>query len=359
MEAGNANANLAERKPTPRQGGYRMPAEWEPHEATWLAWPHDPEVWSDQLEGVKDVCVAVARVVSQGENVRLLVNDAAAEEEAFAKLRASGADMGRLRFEKIATVDVWIRDYGPTFVTSRQGKNRLAANKWRFNAWGEKYDSHLKDDEVGRAIAGLLGVPVFEPGLVFEGGSLEVNGRGTCLLTEQCLLNANRNPLLGRRDIERVLGEHLAVDQFIWLPEGLDGDDTDGHIDNLARFVNPTTIVCVLETDPGDGNYAALQANHRCLEGASDREGKKFTIVPIPQPGRVDYGGTRLPASYANFYITNAAVLVPLYHHPNDRRVFEILESFFPGRKVVGIPCGPLLVGLGAIHCMTQQEPAP
>lgn len=343
----------------PAKAGYRMPAEWERHEATWLAWPHNRETWpKDQLESVKNIWVEIVRVISPGEKVRLLVNDELTEEEAAERLRAGGADMGHVSFFRIPTVDVWMRDYGPTFITRRRGDSRLALNDWVFNAWGQKYDSYLQDDTVTREIVRLLRLPAFEPGIVLEGGSIDVNGHGTCLSTEQCLSNPNRNPHMKKREIERVLGDHLGVSHFIWLGQGIAGDDTDAHVDNLARFVNPTTVVCALESDGKDENFASLRDNYERLQGAVDQEGKRLSVVPLPQPGRVEYGGTRLPASYANFYIANEAVLVPVYNHPNDRVAIGILGSFFPGRRVVGIPCSSLVCGLGAIHCVTQQEPA-
>ncbi|MFQ5849696.1 MAG: agmatine/peptidylarginine deiminase [Candidatus Binatia bacterium] len=336
-----------------------MPAEWEPHEATWMAWPHNPETWPGQLESVRDIWVEIVRAISPGEKVRLLVDDERTEEEAAARLRAGGADMGHVSFCRITTVDVWIRDYGPTFITRREGETRLALNDWVFNAWGRKYDAYLRDDAVAGRMARLLQVPAYEPALVLEGGSIDVNGSGTCLSTEQCLQNPNRNPHLGQREIEQILRDYLGVSHFIWLGQGIMGDDTDGHVDNLARFVNPTTVVCTLEANTRDENYIPLRENYERLQAATDQNGEKLTVVPLPQPGRVDHGGTRLPASYANFYIANEAVLVPIYNHPNDRLALGILRSLFPERKNIGIPCGSLLVGLGGIHCVTQQEPAP
>ena len=220
-----------------------MPAEWEPHEATWLAWPQNPEAWTNNLKMVQDIWVEIARVLSWGEKVRLLVHDDETEKEVARRVRTDGADMSQVSLFQIPTVDIWIRDYGPTFVTKNGGGNRVAANSWIFNAWGEKYDSWLKDDGVASQVARILQVPLYESSLILEGGSIEVNGQGTCLSTEQCLLNPNRNPGLSRQEIEKTLGDHLGVDRFIWLAQGVSGDDTDGHIDNLARFVNPTTVV--------------------------------------------------------------------------------------------------------------------
>lgn len=350
--------DFSREKQTPRQLGYRMPAEWEPHRATWLAWPHNLETWSDQLELVREIWVQMARAISPAEEICLLVNDEREQGEASGRLMRAGAAMGHVSFYRIPTVDVWIRDYGPTFVIRKGPQERLAFNDWIFNAWGGKYESYAQDDRVAGAMAALLSVPVFAQEIVLEGGSIDVNGRGTCLTTEQCLLNPHRNPHLGQKEIERALAEDLGVDRFIWLGEGIVGDDTDGHVDDIARFVDPTTILCALEENPRDENYRPLQRNYERLQGVTDQDGKKIEVVPLPVPGRVVDEGTRLPATYANFYIANAVVLVPTYDHPNDRVALGILGDLFPGRKVLGIPCRALVAGLGAIHCVTQQEPS-
>ncbi|MGH7773174.1 MAG: agmatine deiminase family protein [Candidatus Binatia bacterium] len=342
---------------SPRRLGYHMPAEWEPHRSTWLAWPHNLETWPDQLELVKEIWAQMACVISRGEEVCLLVNDQQAQAEATKRLRDVGALMERVSVYRIPTVDVWMRDYGPTFVTKKGNERCLAFNDWVFNGWGGKYRSYEQDDSVAKAIAALLRVPVFESEIVLEGGSIDVNGCGTCLTTEQCLMNPNRNPHLGRTEIEQVLRDYLGVDHFIWLNRGIAGDDTDGHIDDIARFVNPTTIVCAFEEDSGDENYTALQENYERLQGARDQDGRRLNIVPLPLPGPVVYEGIRLPASYVNFYIANGIVLVPTYNHSNDQLALGILGDLFPDHKVFGIPCGSLVAGLGAIHCVTQQEP--
>ncbi|OGQ73007.1 MAG: hypothetical protein A3G94_03015 [Deltaproteobacteria bacterium RIFCSPLOWO2_12_FULL_60_16] len=337
-----------------------MPAEWQPHRATWLAWPHNPEAWPDsnQLELIKQIWVQMARALSPTEQVCLLVRDERQRAEATRLLKDGGAVMEHVSIYGIPTVDVWMRDYGPTFVTGN-GPAKLAFNDWIFNAWGGKYESYMEDDSVCREIAALLGVPVFEHDVVLEGGSVDVNGCGACLTTVQCLLNANRNPRLSRAEIEENLRESLGVDHIIWLGEGIVGDDTDGHIDDVARFVNPTTIVCALEENSRDENYRLLRENYERLQGARDQGGEKLAIVPLPMPGPVAYEDRRLPASYANFYIANGVVLVPTYDHANDRAALGILGELFSGRKVIGIPCAHLVAGLGAIHCVTQQEPLP
>lgn len=334
-----------------------MPAEWEPHGATWLAWPQSQENWPDPLEKVQQIWVEMAKAISENERVCLTVGDERAELEATKRLTEAGAVIENVSLYRIPTVDVWIRDYGPTFVTRKGGDRHLAFNDWIYNAWGRKYESFIQDDEVANEIARLLPVPVFAPEIVLEGGSIEVNGCGTCLTTEQCLLNPNRNPHLGRKEIETVLRDHLGVDHFIWLGDGIVGDDTDGHIDDIARFIDPTTVVCELEQDSTDENYRPLMENYERLQGARDQEGNRLSLVALPMPGPVVFEENRLPASYANFYIANGVVLVPTYDHVNDNLALGILRELFPTRRVLGIPCRALVVGLGAIHCVTQQEP--
>jgi agmatine deiminase len=310
------------------------------------------------LELVKKVWVQMVCAVSLEEEVRLLMNDERSQADATRRLREAGAAMERVSFYRIPTVDVWIRDYGPTFITKAEGEESLAFVDWIFNAWGQKYECYAEDDRVAKEIALLLRAPVFEPGMVLEGGSIDVNGCGTCVTTKQCLLNPNRNPDLDQGQIEQALKDHLGVEHLIWLGQGIVGDDTDGHIDDIARFVNATTVVCALEENPKDENYKLLRQNYERLQAAEDQDGRKLTVVPLPMPGQVNYEGSRLPASYANFYIANSLVLVPTYDDPNDGLALGILSDLFPDRKVLGIPCRPLVAGLGAIHCVTQQEPA-
>jgi agmatine deiminase len=265
-------------------------------------------------------------------------------------------DAAQVTFHTIAAVDVWMRDYGPTFLVKR-GERPLAFVDWIFNAWGEKYRPYMADDRVAGEIARLLDVPVFEAGVVLEGGSIEVNGKGVCVTTEQCLLNRNRNPHLTRAQIERILMEYLGVSRVIWLGDGIAGDDTDGHIDDIARFVGPRTVVCAVENDETDENYALLRENHDRLLSARDQDGSRLEVVTLPMPGKIAAAGARLPASYANFYIGNAVVLVPVFGHSNDAVALGTLRELFPGREVIGIRCNALVEGLGTIHCVTQQEP--
>jgi len=329
-----------------------------PHRATWLAWPHNRETWPTQLETVREVWVRMMQALAEGEQVVLLVNDEQTREDVIARLKEVGAAMDNISILKMATVDVWMRDYGPTFLTRGGSGNPLAFNDWIFNGWGRKYRAYEDDDRVARDMATLLKVPVFNHSVVLEGGSIEVNGAGTCLTTEQCLLNRNRNPDMSREEIEQFLKDALGVSHLIWLREGIIGDDTDGHIDDIARFINPMTVVCVLETNSKDENYAPLRENYERLQGARDQNGHRLSVVTLPCPRPVDYEGARLPASYANFYIANEGVLAPVFDDPNDYKALGILQELFPERRVVGLPCKALVAGLGAIHCVTQQEPS-
>jgi agmatine deiminase len=341
---------------TPRSLGYSMPAEWARHRSTWLSWPHNLETWPTQLEQVRQVWVQMISALSPHERVNLLVNDEAVEQEVRARLTQSGATLENITLIQIPTIDVWMRDYGPTFITRVVEQDSLALNDWIFNGWG-KYKSYQQDDRVAREIAAMLNIPVFEHQVILEGGSIEVNGVGTCLTTEQCLLNQNRNPHLSRAQIEELLTNSLGVSHIIWLGDGIAGDDTDGHIDDIARFVNPTTVVCVVETNPRDENYRSLHENYERLQAARDQDGRKLSVVKLPCPAPVDYDGMRLPASYANFYIANNVVLVPIFHDPHDTQVVGLMQELFPERKIIELRCNEVVAGLGAIHCVTQQEP--
>jgi agmatine deiminase len=344
--------------PMPRGLGYSMPAEWVPHRATWLSWPHNQETWPAQIERVRDAWVEMILALSPHEKVYLLVNDDPMQQDVTVRLKAAGAVVENVAIIKIPTIDVWMRDYGPTFIVRDGPDAPLAINDWIFNGWGGKYKVYEQDDRVAKDVAGLLDVPVFAHSIVLEGGAIEVNGAGMCLTTEQCLLNENRNPDLSRAEIEQFLKDSLGVSEIIWLGQGIDGDDTDGHIDDIARFVNDTTVVCAVADDPEDANYAPLQDNFERLKGARDSKGSRLNIISLPSPRPVLYGGTRLPASYANFYIANEVVLVPVFDDPCDQKALGIMGELFPRRKAIGIRCTDLVAGLGAVHCVTQQEPA-
>jgi agmatine deiminase len=341
---------------TPAALGFRMPPEWHNHAATWLTWPKDPLTWPERVPQVEETYLQIMAVLAPHERVHLLVDDEATEASVRARCKFEARE--NVIFHRIPTVDSWIRDYGPNFLTSDGGE--LAYNDWIFNAWGDKYEELKRDDAIPKQLESVLGVSRFEPGIVMEGGSIEVNGAGVVLTTEQCLLNPNRNPQLDRGGVETYLKNYLGVEQVLWLGEGIVGDDTDGHIDDIARFVAPDTIVCALEDDPADANYELLRDNHRRLQLARDARGSTFRVETLPMPGIV--GGRaeadRLPASYANFYIANNVVLLPVFGHANDARAADTLQRLMPTRRVVQINAESLVWGMGTIHCLSQQQPA-
>jgi len=346
-------------KKTPRELGFSMPAEWHPHTATWLSWPKDAETWPDRVPQVEEIFLQMIAALTPHEIVNLLVDDPVTEESV--KRRCDFPSARNIRFHHIETVDSWIRDYGPNFLVGLQG---LAYNDWEFNAWGNKYEELKRDNRIPKVLADVLHLPRFEPGIVLEGGSIEVNGNGCVLTTEQCLLNPNRNPQFSKDEIETYLKNYLGVETVLWLGEGIVGDDTDGHIDDIARFVDTNTIICAIEDDPADANFKLLQDNLERLRSLTDANGHSFEIVTLPMPGIV--GGTsthsrnldRLPASYANFYIANRVVLAPVFGHANDERAVATLQQVFADRRVVPLNCEPLVWGMGTIHCVTQQQPA-
>ncbi len=332
-----------------------MPAEWEPHEATWLAWPHNEESWPGKLEKIAPVYVEMIRHLTTGEHVHLSVNDGKMEDLAREMLAKEKIDLSRVIFHQWPTNDSWMRDCGPLFVRRAQG---MAIINWEFNKWGGKYPPWDLDNQIPQKVADYLGLQMFSPGIVMEGGSIDVNGEGILMTTESCLLNKNRNPHLSKKEIENFLIDSLGVSHFIWLGEGIVGDDTDGHIDDLSRFASPDTIVTVVEEDPADPNFKPLQDNLDRLQKARSPDRKPFRIVTLPMPAPVVYEGQRLPASYANFYIGNKVVLVPTYRDPKDSTALETLKQLFSTRSVVGIDSTDLVWGLGAFHCLTQQQPA-
>lgn len=336
---------------TPLFLGYRMPAEWEKHEATWISWPKDPDTFPPEiLPRVEAAYAEMVRALSGGEEVRILVDDEKGERRAAGLLRRAD----NVAYLRIKTADVWVRDYAPTCVLGRD----LALVKWKFNAWGRKYDDLLPDDEAGEELARGTGLTVFRPGVVLEGGSIDANGGGSLLTTEQCLLNPNRNPSMDRERIERALRDNLGGSNVIWLKDGIEGDDTDGHVDDIARFVAPRTVAVASERDVSDPNHRALDENRAILERAADEGGRPLRVVELPMPPRVDASDGRLPASHLNFYIGNGAVVLPLFGGESDEQATRALEGAFPTREVVGIDCRALVHGLGTLHCVTQQVPA-
>jgi agmatine deiminase len=349
---------MAEAKLTPRELGYHVPAEWEPHEATWLSWPHKEASWPDAFEPVPAIFAEITRYLTESELVRINVADEEFAEGVRALLREGGGNLDRVRFHFNPTNDAWVRDHGPIYVVRvRNGRRERAIIDWGYNAWGNKYPPYDLDDAVPTRIAQEMNEVLFKPGIVMEGGSLDVNGRGTLITTEACLLNPNRNPQLNRQQIEQYLRDYLGVTNILWLGEGIVGDDTDGHVDDLTRFVAHDTVVTVIEDDPQDENYRILIENYERLMRMKDQDGNPLRVVKLPMPGPVYFEDQRLPASYANFYIANKIVLVPTYRHENDAKACAVLQEMFPNRRVVGIDCTHLIWGLGSIHCVTQQQP--
>jgi agmatine deiminase len=338
-----------------------MPAEWEPHAATWLTWPRPEGIsFPGHYETIPPVYAEMIRHLTDGEEVNINVWHAEMEASVRQILSKEGTALERVRFHHFPAYEPWCRDHGPVFLVSeKNGRRERAVVDWGYNAWGGKYPPCDLDDAVPRHVAKQRALPLFTPGIVMEGGSIEVNGRGTLLTTTACLLNPNRNPHLGKIEIEKYLCDYLGVNQVLWLGDGIAGDDTDGHIDDLTRFVNPSTLVTVVEEDPADANYAVLQEKLQRLGHFRDLDGKKFRIVTLPMPGVIEREGQRLPASYANYYIANRLVIVPTYRHKNDKAALEILQREFPNRRVLGMDSTDLIWGLGSFHCITQQEPAP
>jgi len=380
-------ARISEETRTPSAQGFRMPAEWEPHAATWLAWPHYRSDWPGKFEPIPWVYAEIIRHLARHERVELIVNDATSEKRAKKILERASALSKNVRFHRWPTDRVWTRDSGCIFVTERAGADVLVvtkhvgadvlvcpaerssaasalALKWSFNAWA-KYPNWRRDEKIGSRMAKAARAtevrPVFgDQRVVLEGGSIDVNGKGALLTTEECLLSLEqqRNPAMGREDYENVFRDYLGIKTVIWLGSGIVGDDTHGHVDDISRFVAPDTVVTMVENNPKDPNHAPLGENLRRLRAAGDQDGKPLRVVELPMPGPVRFEGRRLPASYGNFYIANGIVLVPVFNDPNDRVALNILAGLFPGREVIGIYSGDLIWGFGTMHCMTQQEPA-
>ncbi len=339
-----------------------MPAEWEPHAATWLAWPHERTDWPGKFAPIPWVYGDIVRRLARVERVRILIGSAREEESARRILKKSGVELGAVEFFRVPTNRGWTRDFGPIFIKKEDAG--IALTDWRFNAWA-KYDDWKNDNAATSRLIPKLKLPAWEPAsrgrpVVLEGGSIEVNGRGALLTTEECLLSPvqARNPGFGRSDLEAILRDYLGATEILWLGNGIAGDDTHGHVDDLARFVNPETVVTVVEADPSDANYEPLRDNLARLRTMKDQDGKPLRVETLPMPQPVYFDGQRLPASYANFYIANRLVLVPTFNDANDRVALNTLAKLFPDREIVGIACRDLVLGLGTLHCMTQQQPA-
>jgi agmatine deiminase len=347
---------------TPFESHFWMPAEWERHEATWLGWPHELSDWPGKFPTIPWAFAEIVRHISRFERVYLLVQNRQAESQVRAILKKSGANLQAVNFFRVPTDRGWMRDSGPICVRNSSGE--VAYTHWAFNGWA-KYSNHKKDAVAVTGVNKKLKHRVWQPEhngrrVVLEGGSIDVNGRGTLLTTEECLLSTTqeRNRGFSREDYAQVFRTYLGATQVLWLRNGIAGDDTHGHVDDLARFVNPTTIVAVVEQDRSDVNYAPLQENLALLKSMKDTDGRNFRIETLPMPAPVYFDGQRLPASYANFYIANKIVLVPTFNDANDRVALSTLAALFPDREIVGIPCRDLVLGLGTIHCMTQQQPS-
>ena len=341
---------------------FRMPAEWAPHAATWLAWPHNAEDWPGKFQPIPWVYAEIVRHLSQVEDVHILVNGLAEERRATSLLKRGGANLARLHFHHWPTDRVWLRDSGPIFTRNSQGD--LAITDWHFNAWA-KYDNWHRDDLIPNQVAELYALPEVRPTLgdhrlVLEGGSIDTNGAGILLTTEECLLSEvqQRNPGVSREQLEQAFRDHLGIDQTIWLHRGCAGDDTHGHVDDITRFVAENTILTAVEPNPHDENHLPLAENLARLRAARNLEGQPFRILELPMPNPVFFEAQRLPASYANFYIANSLVLVPTFNDPHDRHALNQIAACFPDREVVGIHAVDLVWGLGTLHCMTQQQPA-
>ena len=349
-----------------------MPAEWEAHASTWLGWPHNRSDWPGKFQPIPWVYAEIVRHLAPVERVDIIVEDAAAEAKAREILDRAHALLGSIRFHRWQTNRGWTRDFAPIFVKRDNQRDPIAAINFRFSAWAKYPDWHL-DARAAEQIVRSQKLPAWTPTrgaepqakakeerIVLEGGSIDVNGGGLLLTTEECLLSETqcRNPGLSRSDLERFLADYLGIEKVLWLDRGIAGDDTHGHIDDLARFVSPDTIVTAVERNPHDPNYEPLETNLQRLRGLTDQNGDRLNVVELPMPAPVVFRGRRLPASYANFYIANRRVLVPVFNDPNDRLALNILADLFPDRDIIPIYCGDLVWGLGAIHCMTQQQPA-
>ncbi len=350
---------------TPAALGFRMPAEWEPHEATWIAWPHNRTDWPGKIFAIQWAMAEMVRKIAPGEIVRILVNSSEHEGKARSLLTRAHVDMSRVEFFRIGTDRSWVRDSGPIFIRRGGTRPEMGVVDFVFNAWA-RYTDWKKDARVASRVGKAMGLRVFEARsdgvpVVLEGGAIDTNGNGTLVTTEECLLDTSvqcRNPQLDRDAVEWAICDHLGVTNILWLARGIAGDDTHGHVDDLCRFVNPTTVVLCQEDDVRDINYYPLAQNRQQLANHRLEDGSRIEVVPLPMPEPLHFDGRRLPASYANFYIANACVLVPTFNDPMDRVALGILSEIFRDRPVVGIHSGDLIWGFGAIHCLTQQQPS-
>ncbi len=340
----------------PKDQGYYFPAEFAKHEATWLSWPHKEASWPGKIESIYPIYTQFIKLVAEGEKVNINVVDEPMKQKAIAYLQQVNADLKNIEFFFHPTNDAWCRDHGPAFLINPQEKKKIIVD-WGYNAWGNKYPPYDLDDNIPTLIARHYNLPVVYPGIVMEGGSVDFNGKGAVLTTTSCLLNPNRNPHLNQKQIEEYLYNYYGVTNILWLGDGIVGDDTDGHIDDITRFVNEDTVVTVVESNKQDENYETLQDNLKKLKTLRLESGKQINIVELPMPSGIIYEDVRLPASYANFYISNNYVVVPTFRDKNDDNALRIIQDCFPDRKVVGLDSVDIIWGLGSFHCLSQQEP--
>jgi len=343
---------------SPKEKGYFFPAEWHRHRATWLSWPHKEASWPGKLESVYQPYSQFIKAISAGELVCINVVDEQLQAQATKHLADAGVDLKKIVFYQHPTNDAWCRDHGPAFLINPHAEIPKIIVDWGYNAWGNKYPPYEQDDIIPTLVGKALDIPVVHPGMVMEGGSVDFNGMGTVLTTTSCLLNPNRNPHLNQQQIEEYLYRFYGAEQILWLGDGIIGDDTDGHIDDITRFVNDSAVVTVVEEDKHDANYEPLQANLKLLKKMRLLNGKQLNIIELPMPSAVIHEDQRLPASYANFYISNATVVVPTYRDKNDQKALDILTACFPHHQVIGIDSTDVIWGLGSWHCLSQQEPA-
>jgi agmatine deiminase len=341
----------------PKEAGYYFPAEFEPHEATWLSWPHKEASWPGKIHTIYPNYSLFVKYLALSEKVRINVTDEAMKAFAVEQLQKAGVDMQQVEFFLHPTNDAWCRDHGPAFLVNPHAAQRKVIVDWNYNAWGNKYPPYELDDVIPTLIGKHFNIPVYHPGIVMEGGSVEFNGKGTILTSTCCLLNPNRNPHLNQAQVEKYLCDYYGMEQVLWVDEGIVGDDTDGHIDDTIRFVNEDTVLTVVETDKQDENYELLQTNLKQLKQMRLLSGKQLNIIELPMPDAVVYEDQRLPASYANFYISNKHVIVPTYQCRKDDEALSIIAATFPSREVVGIDSTDIIWGLGSFHCLSQQEP--
>ena len=340
----------------PKDLGYRFPAEWEEHEATWLSWPHKEESWPDRIQMIYPAYAEFIAELTKGEKVRINVKDEAMKTFALSYIEQTNADLSQVEFYFFETNDAWCRYHGPAFLVNKEKTERVVVD-WGFNAWGGKYPPFEKDDVIPTKIGEAFNLPVFHPGIIMEGGSVEFNGKETLMTSKSCLLNENRNSTYSQEQLETFLKNYYGVSQILWVEDGIVGDDTDGHIDDTIRFVNEDTVLTVVETDEQDDNYELLQVNLRQLQEMKLEDGRSLNIIELPMPDAVYCEGERLPASYANFYIANQSVIVPTYRCAKDAIALDIIQKCFPERQVVGIDSTDIIWGLGSFHCLSQQEP--